>query len=618
MPSSLQTQIGRYSLESRIGTGGMAELYLARHAGAGELERTCVVKRLLPELAQDPEMLDMFLDEARVGLLLDHPNVLSVHDVGRVDDGVFLAMELVKGHDLRWILSACSRAGLKVPTEIVLFIAGELLKALDHAHRALGPGGAPLQLVHRDVSPENVLISRAGAVKLADFGAAQSTLSRSRRTSGLVGKLAYISPEALERGVATPSGDLFAVGLMMAEMLAGAPLHTAATPRDAWQFWQRFEPTRDLPSSVPLAHGGAILIKALETDPGRRYESAEAFLEDVLELMFRRGRTVGSDATAEFLRSLEGSDEESGRIQTAPVDLPAAGSGECEEVTLSESEIQAHLHVAGESLGPLSLAVALREGAGLDEGDGLIYQPGLLWRRLGKEGHRPPEARLANIALGAALLRCAETEGTRVTLWLQHQLVSFVLAEGRVLRAVHINPEAGAAGALMWGGEVAEALISADVLLEAGQVDSAHLEVLHRKELRSYLELPMRWDDMWSVAVTTSMEGVALDTVEGAEQAVDLSMVIADAARSVRGERQIEDRVTRASQAGLALSGNPDRYANRRLWPLEHKVLAEIQRGMQMPELLKRHQVDTSALFRTLYVLFQTGIVETPSSTISG
>ena len=496
-----------------------------------------------------------------------------------------------------------------MPTEIALFVAGELLKGLDHAHRAVAPDGEPLQLVHRDISPENVLVSRAGAVKLADFGVAQSTLSRSRRAAGLVGKLAYIAPEVLERGVATASGDLFAVGLLTAEMLVGAPLHAETSSSAAWQFWQRFEPTRDLPAKVPLANGGAILIKALEHDPRRRYETAEGFEEDVRELLFRRGRHVGRDALAEFLRSLEGSDAESGRIQTAPVDLPPAGAGECEEATLDESEIQAHLLVGGESLGPLPLTVARREGAGDDEGDGLIYQPGLLWRRLGEAPRRHPETRLTNLELGGALLRCSASEGVRVTLWLQHLLVSFQLAGGQVLRAIHINPEAGDAGVLEWGGRAADGRTAADLLLAAGHVEPAHLEVLRRKELRSYLELPLGWDDMWSMAVTSPVADADPGTAAGRPLPIDLRAVIADAARAVRGESRIEGLVTRAGQAGLHASGKPAAPNSHRLWPFERKVLGEIQRGMQMNGLVQRHRVDTSALFRALFVLLQAGYI---------
>ncbi len=609
--------LGRYRLVERIGTGGMAEIYLARRADGSDVEPLCVVKRMLPELVGDPEMVELFVDEARLNLRLDHPNIAAVFDVARDGDELFLAMEYVGGRDLRWVLSALQRAGRRVPPELALYVAGELLRALGHVHLARDERGRPLELVHRDVSPENVLIGRDGRIKLTDFGAARSRISRSRLGQvSLVGKIGYLAPECLEGRPATAAVDLFATGLLLFEMLTGTPLHAATSAQAAWGFWSEFEPTAVIPARVPLAEGGAILVKALEPDPRRRYATAEAFLQDVEDQLFRRGRVAGGHLFGAFLEELEGSDDEQGRVTTAPVELPAIDSGarpapdagsEEETVEAAESEARpAYLLAAGAPLGPLGETTArLRaEEAGLE---GALACRGRRYWLPAHEAFGLPAPvgaaarRIRCVELGPALLRAAACGGTaQVHWWLQQRLVSVRIEAGAIVQAVHWLPSAGPAVVLHLGagprGRNAECA--------SGLLDASQRVELRRRELRRLLAVPMRWDELWTLTTTAG----AVEPAAGA--GVSALVALADAARAIPDEPRVADQVSRAARGGLA--AHPQRRGLSRaagLWRGERELLERIGDGDQLPDLLRRHQTGARQVFRALFVLLQTGLV---------
>ncbi len=586
---------------------------MARVSEAADAERICVVKRLLPELARDPEMVSLFLDEARINLLLDHPNILPIHDMGRMGDEVFLVMEHVEGHDLRWLLGAARRARSRIPRTMALFIAAEVLEALGHAHQARSADGRPMRLVHRDVSPENVLLSREGAVLLGDFGAARATVSRSRLQPGTaLGKLAYMAPETLERGEATASADLFAVGLILVEMLAGEALQRAESAQGAFRFWQEFDPTRAIPRMVPLSEGGAVLIKALEIDPARRYPDAGAFAADIRELLFRRGRRVGPGDLARLLRRIEGSAEESGRVITAPVDLPLASGGNEQAVTVDDEPAQVYVVAGTVTDGPVARSRAREILAQHDPGDGLIHQAGASWRpadpaRL--RGSRPWCQRLTCERLGSELLAGAEAgRRTRYDIWLRDQLVRFTVGDGQLLEATHVSPGSGPPrrmDPLAWmrprgddaGGGPA-------TLVATGLVDTSHAEVLVRRELCRYLAIPLGWDEMWFVSA--SAEAPSGERPVG----VVLLRVLADAARRTGSHERLATILTRAAEGGMRVSRTArSGSAAAALWPVERQILDAIAGGARLLQLVQRHQVDPPRLFGALFVLAQTGLV---------
>src|SRR5690242_14790285 len=208
--------LGRYELLRPLARGGMGEVYLARRRAAG-VEKWLVVKRMRPERAGDARFLDLFMREARLSMSLAHQNIVPVFDFGRIDDQVFLAMERVEGKDLG---SSLARAGTgrALPPLLAAFVAAECCQALDYAHRRRGPDGAPLGIVHRDVTPRNVLLSWSGEVKLTDFGIAALAGEESTR---VVGTPAYMAPEQARGEPLDPRADVYAIGLVLREALTG-------------------------------------------------------------------------------------------------------------------------------------------------------------------------------------------------------------------------------------------------------------------------------------------------------------------------------------------------------------------------------------------------------------
>ena len=594
MTSESVVQLGRYQLHQRIGTGGMSELYVARYAHAAEVERTCVVKRLLPELASQPGMVAMFLDEARINLLLDHPNIVSVFDAGFDDGEIFIAMDHVDGWDLRWVLSACARAGKRIPPRLAHYLAGELLRALDHAHNARSSNGAPLRLVHRDISPENVLVDRSGRVRLGDFGAAHSAISLAPQVRGkAVGKLVYMAPETLERGETSPASDLFATALVLLEMLAGRSLVTAGTAREAIRFWQEFDATLEVPRAVSLADGGALLVRALDSDPGRRWDSAGRFLREVREYLLRRGRGVGGADLGEFVRQLEDSGDESGRIFTAPVDLPSSLGLQADAAWYAWSGGQ-----VSEALTPREARAWVESGAGEDR---LICAPGRYWQPVAEVfGGDVPGAsarRVSGLGLGPSLLTL--TEGSwRATLWLKRQLLALDLVDGRITRALRFHPASGAPQQLQPG---APAAASTRAALYRRWLGPEQLNSLHRRELRQMLAFPLAWDEMWWSA--TPLEGSLAGGIE-------LTVALVDAAHEVNGGPRIDERIGRAGGTTVEATARPTSLAlEAALYKDDLEVLAEVRRGTSFSGLLRGHQADPQSLFQSLFVLRQAGLV---------
>ncbi|HVO29144.1 MAG TPA: serine/threonine-protein kinase, partial [bacterium] len=215
-------RLGRYQLLDRIGAGGMAEVHLARVVGAAGFEKLVVVKRLLPTLAAEKDYVKGFVDEGRIAASFSHANVVSTFDFGESDGSYFIAMEFVEGKNLRAILDALEANGERMPLPIALYLAAEACRGLDHAHTRTDAAGNPLSIVHRDVSPQNVVVSYDGDVKVLDFGIATSATRETRTAPGIVkGKLRYIAPEQVTGGTVDGRADLFAVGAMLHEILHG-------------------------------------------------------------------------------------------------------------------------------------------------------------------------------------------------------------------------------------------------------------------------------------------------------------------------------------------------------------------------------------------------------------
>ena len=276
-------QLGRYHLLDRIAFGGMAEIYRAKTFDAQGHGHLVAVKRVLAHLAEDDDFIQMLVDEAKIASVLRHPNIARVYEFARAHGEYFIAMEHVDGKDMRTILERCRQKKKPMPPEHAAYVGAEVAAALHAAHTASDAKRRPLRIVHRDVSPSNVIASYTGEVKLCDFGIAKATLSRVNTKTGVIkGKVKYMSPEqALGRKLDHRS-DIFSLGSCLYEMLTRVPPFTASNEmdllikvRDA-----KYRPISDLVPSVP-AELEAIADKCLTRSRAHRYQTAQEVEQDL-------------------------------------------------------------------------------------------------------------------------------------------------------------------------------------------------------------------------------------------------------------------------------------------------------------------------------------------------
>jgi len=292
---TLPLKFGRYTLVERIATGGMAEVFKAKILATHGFEKLLVIKRILPHLAADKNFVSMFIDEAKLTAQLTHPKIVQVTDFGEVDRSYFIALEFIDGFDALALLRTSAQKQIRIPIPISVFIVMEVLDALDYAHNAVDREGKEMRLVHRDISPSNVFISHRGDVKLADFGIAHASERESKTQAGtLKGKYGYMSPEQVVGSKLDGRSDVFAVGIVLAEMLMGRRLFTAPTDLDVLLMVRdgRLERLdkycKDIPPELDR-----IVRKSLKKRLGDRYQTAGEFRDDLADLMFRFGFRVG-------------------------------------------------------------------------------------------------------------------------------------------------------------------------------------------------------------------------------------------------------------------------------------------------------------------------------------
>ncbi len=215
------TPPGRYHLTQKLGAGGMAVVWAGYAEGAEGFRKPVVLKRIHSHLTRQQGFVEMLVREAKTTVQLDHPNIVQVLELGRDDDGYFMALERIQGCDLSVLIGAAARGGVRIPPRLAAHICREVLAALAYAHDARDDGGRPLGIVHRDVSPANVMVSEDGRVKLTDFGIAHTDAADHVSRAGLKGKIAYMSPEQAKAGALDGRSDLYAVGLLLFELLTG-------------------------------------------------------------------------------------------------------------------------------------------------------------------------------------------------------------------------------------------------------------------------------------------------------------------------------------------------------------------------------------------------------------
>lgn len=306
---------GKYQILDRIAVGGMAEIYKARLDGIGGFHRTFAIKRILPHLTAHTEFVDMLVDEAKIAGLLSHANIVQILDLGQVGGTYFIAMEYVDGPDLGKVLRRCRDKGIALPVPHAVFICIEMLKGLEYAHnRQVMRGGrlVPLKIVHRDISPANVLVSFQGEVKLTDFGIAKASVKALETASGVIkGRFNYFSSEQACGLEADQRADLFATGVLLYEMLTGRHPFAQDTS-GAWRneaetvdairsgvFIQPGHVNPDVPYQLEL-----VIEQALKVDPSERFQHATA-MKDTLDRFFHDAGFIFSHSTlAAFLKGL--------------------------------------------------------------------------------------------------------------------------------------------------------------------------------------------------------------------------------------------------------------------------------------------------------------------------
>jgi serine/threonine-protein kinase len=288
--------IDRYQLVDCIGKGGMAMVFHARMQGIGGFERDVALKVLLPEYASESDFVGMLLDEARIAGAILHPCVVGVLDVGRTGELFYLVMEYVDGFDLRSLLRRMPGGRVKLQTS--LYLVSEVLRGLHAVHTAVDRQGTPRKIIHRDVSPANVLIDRSGVVKLGDFGIAHASSRITRTRPGAVkGKLRYMAPEQLVAQPVDHRADLYAIAIVLVEMLLGAD---ACEPKRMTAFGPVFSWTRARGQGLP-PDVLDILDKALADRPNDRYRDAAAFRRDLAAALHRRAPGYGAEDLARDL-----------------------------------------------------------------------------------------------------------------------------------------------------------------------------------------------------------------------------------------------------------------------------------------------------------------------------
>lgn len=633
-PGDEPTCLGPYVLEQRVAAGGMAEVYVARRRGPHGFEKTVALKRILPELAHDPEFFAMFVDEARVSARLCHPNVVQIFDFGDERDELYMAMEYVEGTTVAKLMRAAAVQRAPLAIEVAIRIVLSVLRALDYVHNACDELGVPLGLVHRDVSPGNLLISRGGEVKLTDFGIMRATELERRTNAGQVkGKLGYMSPEQVTGQEIDARSDLFTAGIVLGELLTLTPLFGSG---NEVRVLERIR-DGDISAFERAATGvpdelRRIVFRALAPTPSDRYASAATFAEALEEFVRRRRLHLTPAALSRAARSLglfgtpPGAEAAASprRLSTMPpppvsdpFDTPVSryevvtSDGPGEELTfallverLVTGGLSRAAHVSRDG-GPARELLAYRELARF------LSSPALQWGQ-------PPDphaAPLSRRALPGLLYRLSATRETGLLLAVRPEgskkiylvdgvpefvasttpselLGAHLVAQGAVLRveverALELLPR--------YGGRLGDALVGTGVL-RPFELYRAIFEQVDARLLELFA---------WTSGTLSFRHGV-----RSHEETVPLAFHLPDlVARGVRAHytfdeyygylRALTGPVRRASASSIAMEG-------LRLTAAEEEVLRKIRGPVTLDELVGR---DPATAMRAVFLGLASGLL---------
>lgn len=387
MPGEIQNvapqpiEFGKYTLLERISHGGMAEVFRAKTRGTAGFERVVAIKLLLPQVADDADFVTMLIDEAKIAGQLSHANIAQIFDLGQVDGRYYIVQEYVPGRDLRAIFQHLDERHGRLSVAQACHIILKVCEALDYAHNKRDPAGQPLHLVHRDISPQNVIVSHEGEVKLIDFGIVKAEGRATKTLAGLVkGKFAYMSPEQIRGLPVDRRSDVFACGILLHELLTGRPLFKRSTEFETLQRARVGEiepPSRTNHDVSPDLD--RVVLKALARHVDDRYQTAIALRDDLWEVVRISGYYQSRDQLAAWMLETFGepsiADIEaatSSSIDLAPLGQVDRGfaphapddDDDGENMTMVDSELAARLHLVGDDSDTVASVVERLAGAG--------------------------------------------------------------------------------------------------------------------------------------------------------------------------------------------------------------------------------------------------------------
>jgi len=381
----LTQKFGKYHLLNRIAVGGMAEIFVARRDGMEGFHKTIVIKRIRPHMSEEPAFVNMFLNEAKLAADLNHSNIVQIFDLGRIGKSYFIAMEYINGHDMRAIVPQAEKMGIPFPLEYSLKIAREACEGLYYAHRRADEQGNPLNIVHRDVTPENIMVSFDGEVKILDFGIAKAeNLVSETRAGEIKGKLGYLSPEQIKGKPVDQRSDLFSLGVVLYEWISGHKLFSGRSDIHVLKSvieGKIYPPTyfrEDVPEAVEK-----ILMQALDRNREERYQSAWDMQYDIDQFLAHHVFSPSNIHLSNFMKQIYADELAAPKSVEEPYDEEHDSSEEGTLLVQTPTDL------------PEGVSAGRREGSGLRQGT-QAEKPLLL--KKAKTHHGPENALVDEIA----------------------------------------------------------------------------------------------------------------------------------------------------------------------------------------------------------------------------
>lgn len=357
-------QFGKYYLIEKLAVGGMAEIYKAKTFGVDGFEKLLAIKRILPHCAADKDFIAMLIDEAKLSVLLSHVNIVQVYDLGKIGEDYFISMEYIHGINLRDVMYHCREAQRPVPPDIAVYIISEVCKGLDYAHRKTDSAGQPLHIVHRDISPQNILLSYEGEVKIGDFGIAKAAMNISHTMAGILkGKIAYMSPEQALGKAVDHRTDIFSAGILLYEMLTNTKLFTGESQ---FEVLKKIRTTRvdsaKLPPAIP-EQLKEVVAKALAYRPDDRFQSASDLQIELTKYLYSTYLDFSPRKLATFVKDLFASELKEEQMRRA---REAALEAQTSSMNIAEGAKQLDIVHREISITPVVAGAAAESGEALE------------------------------------------------------------------------------------------------------------------------------------------------------------------------------------------------------------------------------------------------------------